>query len=160
MAWATVPVVLADRPPPQGGPQPGRASLLELTDFYAADLQRAHKAVVLTEVPFRFTARWTALELRPSSGWFDCIECFRGGFAPLGLGRRAGLLDWLAHCDCDTLVSIEDGPEANYWEWIDRGRLYEQLSVLLAEQGGYRPVKRQVFPRHGCVVTVWKRVDG
>ena len=112
---------------------------------------------MLTEVPFRFFARWTALQLRPDPRWFDCIECFRGGFRPPWMGQRQGVLDWLGSCDCDTIVSIEDGPDASYWEWIQRGRIYDPLSVLLAEQGSYHAVKRQEFPRHGCVITVWTR---
>jgi hypothetical protein len=128
-----------------------------VTDFYADELRSAHNAVVLSEVPFRFTARWTALESRSDADGFDCIECYRGGFTPPWALDRQGVLNWLGGCDCDTIVSIEDGPNEAYWEYIERGRRYDPLGVLLREQGRYQIVKRQEFPRHNCVVTVWKR---
>ncbi len=70
---------------------------------------------------------------------------------------RRALSDWLDGCDCDTIVSVEDGPDEAYWEYIQRGRLYDDLGSVLREQGRYRAVKRQAFPRQNCVVTVWKR---
>ena len=113
---------------------------------------------MLAEVPFRFTARWAALECRPDPDAFDCVECYRGGLVPPWARDRRALSDWLDGCDCDTIVSVEDGPDEAYWEYIQRGRLYDDLGGVLREQGRYRAVKRQAFPRQNCVVTVWKRV--
>ena len=157
LAWLVLPGWWLGGAAPAGGPRPEEPSLLELADFYADEVRSARKPVVLSEVPFRFAARWAALEQCSDPDAFDCVECFRGGLTPPWALERQGVLDWLTGCDCDTIVAVEDGPEEAYWEYIIRGRRYDPLGVLLREQGGYRLVKRQAFPRHNCVVTVWRR---
>jgi hypothetical protein len=139
------------------GPVPNLPSLLDVTDCYARDLDHAGKATVLSVVPVRPLAQWTALERQ---GRLDRLEEHWYGFAEgiFGPPNQEHFRAWLESPTCDTLVFLDRLPTTElFWEDVHEVRYHEELRELLARQHTFRLVKDVPFPRQGCRVQVWKR---
>ncbi len=138
----------------EGGPQLDRPSMLAITDAYLADLDSAHRTLILTSVPFKPMAQWTFLERR---GRFDRLDERWYGFGAVGEENRRGFVQWLQTTDCDTLIfcatTIPRG-------WEDAGpecRLHDELKDILQTQPVFHLVKQSDVPQFACRVQVWRR---
>jgi hypothetical protein len=151
---AHLPALAARGHAPEGGPHPAQASLLEVTDAYLPELERASRATVLAAVPVKPLVQWTYLE---RFGRFDKLEENWYGFGPPGEGNRQGFLAWLRSTSCDTIVYLDRTPGPDVWEDVPDTRLHAELRDLLFSQNVFQEVSRHAFPRAGCTVHVWQK---
>jgi hypothetical protein len=143
----------------EGGPHPELPCLLDVTDSYLPDLDGNQTVVVLPGVAVWPQVQWTFLE---RNGRLERLEDHRTGFGPVGEANRQAFREWLSTNRVATIVFIEamPGPQAiTGWEPISEVHLHEELRDLLEQQRVFRLARSQEFPRHGCVVTLWKRAE-
>jgi hypothetical protein len=149
-----------------GGPTSHQLSLLDISDFYLPAIASSPRPALLAAIPFRFVGEWTFLEhadprRRLETHWF--------GFADEKRDNRQGFGDWLRQTECDTLVFVDrlpgsPGDEAFDYETAARDGFRPEcenhgpLRELLDSQTAFRLVEHKDFPKHGCTVSIWRRL--
>jgi hypothetical protein len=155
LGFALLPT-LEQKPPhaPEGGPHPDLPSMLDLTDFYLADLAESRKATILASVPVQPLVEWTFLE---RYGQLTALEEHWQGFGPAGPVNQQAFVHWLQTTDCDTIVFFDRLPGAYYWEEIPEVALHAELRDSLLGQHRFHLAKQEVFLHHGCRMMLWQR---
>jgi hypothetical protein len=143
----------------EGGAEPERASILDVTDRYLDELEGSRRVMLLSSVPIRFLAEWTFAEryagrVALEEHWF--------GFGSPGNENRLGFARWLETTSCDALVYVErmaDTGQATKYPQTPEDQFLAELRPVLDAQTTFVPVARQESPEHGLLVTVWRRAS-
>jgi hypothetical protein len=154
LAWMQLPAWSQAGHAPEGGLHPAHPSMLEVTDVYLSDLDRAHRTLFLTAVPLKPLLQWTFLE---RYGRFDRLEEHWYGFGASDAENRGAFAEWLRTTDCDTVIYFE---KIAAKDWADAGpecRLHAELQDVLWMQQRFRLVKQHDVPHYACRVQVWQR---
>jgi len=156
LTWMQYPALISAGQAMEGGPHLDRPSMLAITDAYLADLDSAHRTLVLTSVPLKPMVQWTFLQ---RYGRFNRLEERWYGFGDAGEENRRGFAHWLQTTDCDTLIfcatTIPRG-------WEDAGpecRLHDELKDILQAQQVFHLAKQSELPQFACRVQVWRKAS-
>jgi hypothetical protein len=154
LGCALLPALGSEAHAPEGGTHAQQPGMLDLTDFYLADLEGSQRYTVLAAVPVQPLVQWTVLERYRT---LDRLEEHWYGFGSPGKENRARFRAWLKTTKCDTLVFFDRLPGPYYWEDVPQVALHAELRDVLTEQDVFTLVKEKTFPRHGCRVTLWRK---
>jgi hypothetical protein len=136
---------------PEGGPQRGNSSLLDLTDRYLPALDTAQQAAILSPLPDEVFYRWT---------WSERLHQRKDLQADLWQSERpaaenqAAFAAWLQSTTCDTLVHVDLAPGSPYHGALPS---FERLRDLLAAQSRFTCAEQHDVPDLGFRVGIWNR---
>jgi hypothetical protein len=140
---------------PEGGPQAGRPSVLELTDAYLPALDTAQRPAVFANLPLKFLTGWTLMERH---GRHVDVESELRGFGASPAEDRRCLEHWLRTTRCDAVVVLSLAPGSPFYEPVPFPD-YRQVHAVLTGHTGFAPGVHLPLAEYGCEVEVWKRTS-
>jgi hypothetical protein len=139
---------------PEGGPDPQRASTLEITDSYLPSLAESQRATVVSTVPMKWLVTWTFLQ---RYGQGDRLETDLKGYGFTDEEHRQAFARWLETTPSDTLVFIDVPLGSTFYVPGAVNEMYGALREMLASQTVFHMTQRRELAHDGCAVTIWSR---
>ena len=140
---------------PEGGPQPDRPSVLDLTNAYLPALDQSRRPAIFANLPIKFLTGWTLRERRQDH--VD-VETEVRGFGTSFAEDRHSFQNWLSTTKCDAIVVVDVRPESAFYESVCYAD-YRRVKDWLAADQHYQRKESIDFPRLGCSATTWRRIE-
>lgn len=153
LAVAFLPGVFGTGHAPEGGPQAGRPTTLDVTDCYLGHLRPMNRPAILCNLPTKFLSGWTLFE---RFGRRIPLVTDVKGFGSSAEDNRRLLDAWLRTTESDAIVFVDVRPGSPFYEPVP-GPDYGQLASLLPAQSVFASAGRWDLPACGCRVTLWRR---
>jgi hypothetical protein len=149
------PGMIAKGHAPEGGPQAGRPSVLDVTDSYLPLLDGVERPAIYANLPIKFLTGWTLMERRRRH--CEVVTELRG-FGTSPAEDRRCLENWLSTTRCDAVVLLSFPPGSTFCESVPFPD-YGQVRDVLSGQATFAPAAHLSLQQYRCDAEVWRRVS-